>query len=165
MSDIIQYFKYDARVVLSTPEFWSFVKELVDEYNQRISWMSPINFSNNPNDWLLFQLEYPLCLSEYQYLGGMRGYSDEYYYRSRQYSILLELGEIETKIEFNKDEDREGCIYNSSIYEDIINRVGENALLEEKFKALALPLEQYGSLISELSCLICYAVSRFESLR
>ena len=165
MPDIIQYFKYDARVVLSTPEFWSFVQELIDEYNQRISWSSPINFSNNPNDWLLFQLEYPLRLSEYQYLGGMRGYSDEYYYQSHQYSILVELGEIETKIEFNQDEDREGCIYNSSIYKDIANRVSENTLLEEKFNALALQLEQHYKLISELSCLICYVVSLFESLR
>lgn len=106
MHYLLQCLKSDARFVIPNKKFRSFLQELTNNYNQCDRDRTPLEFSNNPNDWLLFQLECPFGMSEYQYLELNRIQNNKTNSISRQYSILIRLGDIENEVEFSSDDSK-----------------------------------------------------------
>lgn len=162
LNRITQALSSDARCLISTSEFHAFVQQLLSAPANRWYRSSPtLTVSDNPNTWLLRQLEYPLQLSEYRIIEENDAYDDENYYTSYQYSLLVRLGSVGKTIEVRTGRLSYGNPTRYEAYEPQYQQEEIADELEGAIEALNLEASQMTTLLEEVSCLVCYARSLF----
>jgi hypothetical protein len=100
LQHIITALATDARCLLPTPGFKTFLQEL--KQTQSNNWYgrkSEPSIAEDPTIWLLATLEVPIGLSNYQTHEDLDGYDDERNYIGYSYTLSLKLGSIEHLIE------------------------------------------------------------------
>lgn len=146
----------DARCLLPTPEFRTFVKEYKKLPGKSYGQQPNITISEDPATWLLTTLEFPISVSDYQTLEDPDAYDDERTHILYSYSIALRMGDVEHVIyvpcrrTYNLNDHRD-----FSLKEQIDFYIADD--VEDLLSEIKYPEAESNQLAKELSVLIAYA--------
>jgi hypothetical protein len=161
LQHIINALATDARCLLPTPGFKTFVQEL--KQTQSNNWYgrkSEPSIAEDPTIWLLATLELPIGLSNYQIHEDLDGYDDERNYIGYSYTLSLKFASVEHLIEilykriYNVNECTE-----TSMKEQIDYYISGE--VEHLLRNMSYPNEQKQQLAQEISVLVGYSTKIF----
>ncbi|BAY93734.1 MULTISPECIES: hypothetical protein [unclassified Tolypothrix] len=161
LQNIFNALATDARCLLPTPEFRTFVQEL--KQTQSHNWYtrkSEFSIAEDPTTWLLATLELPIGLSNYQIQEDLDGYDDERNYIGYSYTLSLRFGSVEHLMEilykriYNVNDRTE-----TSIKEQIDYYIWSE--VEDLLTNMPYPKEQKKQLAQEISVLVGYSSKVF----